>query len=460
MGVQPPVVVGQHARAPTGRSASRPGSPGETGPCLIVDGMALFGRKRHPSDPPQEATVPEEALPLRSPDDHGRAALENVEPLTPVGVRLDDAFGLTLCEDIDSDLDIPMVTTSRIEGYGIRAANIVGASPSHPIELRVVGVVERTDTLPSQAVAPGACVLLGEGAPVPKGVDAVVPLADAPLTGRDVSFTFEAKLHQNMTLRGSELADGTRLLDSGSVLDSRAVGLLAEAGLDQVLARPKARVAVVATGPGLVAPGEPLTAIDKQYAAAPALLAAEAQADGASVERLGVLGRDTAALRACLTESASKADVLLVLAESDADALLVSDLLGAIGSVDRAHVALGDGAVQAIGRPTSGPLVLVLPAAPVEAMASYRTIVAPVLDRLAGRARASEKTTSLDVPTGVRRADGVRNLPAAWSGDALRPVGTRGRLAFDLHRADGLLVVPATGAQAQFVPFGRDAAGE
>lgn len=407
--------------------------------------MALFGRKK-PVEEAAPEVVADEPLQQRTPAEQRAALLEGVRPLAPVGLSLDDALGLTLCESIDSDLDLPMVTTSRVEGYGLRAANIVGASENHPIELRVVGVVERTDELPTHAVAPGACVLLAAGAPAPKGVDAVVPLGDAELTGRVVTFTFEAKLHQNMTLRGSHLADGTRLIDSGTTLDARALALLAEVGLDKVLVRPKPRVATFSVGQGLVAPGEPVTAIDKHYSSASTLLASCAKDDGAAVERLPVLGRNAAAITARLQELSQRADVILVLADQEADVHLVADLLGASGPTDRAHVALNAGGPQALGRVGSARVV-VLPAQPVSAQASYLLLVRPLLDALAGR-------TVEDAPTRVRIADGVqggsgeRYVPVRLGGDVAQVQDLPDELSYDLYRADALLVVPSGGLSA------------
>ena len=340
--------------------------------------MPLFARKKPVSEPVAEPEV-EAPLPERTAEEQLATVLDGVEPLRPFGMQINDVSGLTLCEDIVSDIDLPIVSTARVAGYGIRAANIVGATELHPIDLRVVGVVERRDTLPTEGVAAGGCVLLAEGAPAPKGVDAVVPLGDAQLTGRVVTFCTEAKLHQNLSVRGSALADGAKLLDADTVLNPRSIALLAEIGLDKVLVRPQPRLVVFSVGAGLVAPGLPLTSISQHYAAATSLITALARGDGAT-------GRD------------------------------------------------GDDRCP----------VLVLPAGPVSAFAAYHALIRPLLDRLGARDASPAPRRRVRLASGMRGDEtGPRYVPAVLnaSGEA-SPVSVGSELAYELHRADVLAIIP------------------
>ncbi len=425
--------------------------------------MALFGRKKNSPEPDAEpiaqaSAVEEQQLTRRTPAEHLASVLDGVRPMRPFGMGVNDVSGLTLCEDISSDIDVPMVTTARVEGYGVRAANIVGATPRRPIDLRLVGLVDRRDTLPSEAVAPGACVLVAEGAPVPKGVDAVVPLGDAEQSGRIVSFPVEARLRQNLRMRGSDLADGERLLPAGTILDARAIALLAEVGLDKVLVRPRPRVVVFSVGPGLVAPGMPITSLNQRYASGTALIAAAARTDGATVYPLEIVGRDAAALKRTITDQAIRADAIVVLTQGEPDAILVAEVLEAAGTVEFAHVTMNAGSAQASGRIGEEQVpVLVFPADAVTAFACYHVYVRPLLDRLAARETVAEPCRA-SVTEGVRAAmSGKRYLPAFADDAGIRPLSSAGsELAYDLVKANALLIVPqgeelAVGAEAEYV---------
>lgn len=420
--------------------------------------MALFARKKPAPEPVAEPLV-EEPLPVRTPDDHLDVVLAGAAPLRPFGMQVNDVSGLTLCEDIVSDLDLPLVSTALVEGYGVRAANIVGASERHPIDLRILGVVDRVDELPTLAVPPGGCALLAVGAPLPKGVDAVVPLTDAARSGRAATFTFEAQVHQNVSLRGSDLADGTPLLTAGTVLDARSIAVLAEVGLDKVLVRPRPRLVVFSLGPDLIAPGLPVSAVNQRYASATPLVAAAARDDGASVYPLDIVPRDAAALRQTLGDQAIRADAMVVLTQDEADAHLLGDVLADLGTVDVAHVQLGDGGALSVGRLGDERLpVLGLSADPVAAFVGYHLFVRPLLAALGARTATTAARVTTRLTVGLPAALGVRYVPAIVDGDEGRPV-THGRpRAHHLFAANALVVVPpgrpvAAGAVVEYVPL-------
>jgi molybdopterin molybdotransferase len=428
--------------------------------------MPLFARKKPVSEPVVEPPV-ELPVPERTAEEQLATVLDGIEPLRPFGMQINDVSGLTLREDIVSDIDLPIVSTARVAGYGVRAANIVGATELHPIDLRVVGVVERRDTVPSEGVAAGGCVLLAEGAPAPKGVDAVVALADAELTGRVVTFRSEAKLHQNLSVRGSALADGAKLLDADTVLNPRSIALLAEIGLDKVLVRPQPRLVVFSVGDGLVAPGLPLTSISQHYAAATSLVTALARTDGATVYALDIVGRDTSVIRQTIADQVIRADALVVLAETDTDVHLVADLLPEIGQLDRASVRFNGGQPVATGRVGDDRCpVLVLPAGPVTTLAAYHVLVRPLLDRLGARNAAPAPRRTVRLASALRGDEfGPRYVPAALSDarDEARPVSVGSELAYELHRADVLVIVPCeasldAGAEVECLVLAEDGA--
>ena len=62
----------------------------------------------------------------------------------------------------------------------------------------------------------------------------------------------------NVRYQGEELKAGERLLAAGTVLRPADIGLLAVAGCPEVSVRRRLRVAMIATGDELAAPGAPL----------------------------------------------------------------------------------------------------------------------------------------------------------------------------------------------------------
>ncbi|KPK47238.1 MAG: hypothetical protein AMJ77_03810, partial [Dehalococcoidia bacterium SM23_28_2] len=50
-----------------------------------------------------------------------------------------EALGQVLAEDVFASFNIPPLDNSAMDGYALQAASTVGASPSAPVELGVIG---------------------------------------------------------------------------------------------------------------------------------------------------------------------------------------------------------------------------------------------------------------------------------------------------------------------------------
>src|SRR5271166_3817398 len=89
-------------------------------------------------------------------------------------VALEDAFGRTLATNVIAPLNVPGFDRAAMDGYALRGAETTGASEYNPLTFPVLG-----QAMPGQpfvgAVRPTACIRIMTGAPVPEGVDAVVP---------------------------------------------------------------------------------------------------------------------------------------------------------------------------------------------------------------------------------------------------------------------------------------------
>src|SRR5512137_1266883 len=92
-------------------------------------------------------------------------------------VRLSDAAGRVLARKVCSPMDLPVFDNSAMDGYALRAADVVCATPSTPVRLRLAGKVVAGQVF-AGAVKPGCCVRLFTGSPMPAGADAVAMQED------------------------------------------------------------------------------------------------------------------------------------------------------------------------------------------------------------------------------------------------------------------------------------------
>ena len=94
----------------------------------------------------------------------------HARPLPPRKVRLWEALGLRLAEDVRADLDLPPFDKALVDGFAVRSADVdVGGSS----RLRLVGRAAAGHPF-GGAIAGGEAVRIFTGAPLPPGADAVV----------------------------------------------------------------------------------------------------------------------------------------------------------------------------------------------------------------------------------------------------------------------------------------------
>ncbi|HHX84418.1 MAG TPA: molybdopterin molybdotransferase MoeA [Actinomycetales bacterium] len=425
--------------------------------------MALFGRKTTEDAVEDERSgstaaplwrdevqdAPASAQPMRRTLDEQRTfLLDKVGAMRPFGMQIWDVPGLVLCEDIDSDLDLPLVTTARVSGWGVRGSDLVGATEAGPKRLFVVDTISVSDG-PGRPLVSGAAVQIEEGAIIPEGVDAVVP-ASAGHQDADgyVVIGEEARLYQNLRRAGSELADGTPLLRSGEVLTPRSVAVLAEVGLDKVLVRPRPRVVVFTVGETLVAPGQPLTKPQQRYDSATALITAAARGDGATVYPLGIVDSQPGAVKQAIADQQIRADLIVVVGGGD----MIREVVDDIADLDEAVVAINrEARIAYAGLGDARTPLVILPSGVVSSYVAYHALVRPVINKLNEVDPLDARRQEGRLVEAIGGSEGVTQfVPAVRDEDgSVRPVaGADSELAWDLARANVLAVIPEDWAGA------------
>lgn len=150
----------------------------------------------------------------------------------PVDVRPGPAVVMpdrpTLEADYAADRDYPPFDKALVDGFAARATDL--ATPD--VELPCVGEIAAGHAWSGDAIAAGTCVAIMTGAPLPPGVDAVVPVEETtPLDdGRRVRFARAAKPGRSIAFRGSEAKAGDVVLSAGAALGPAQVAALAQVG--------------------------------------------------------------------------------------------------------------------------------------------------------------------------------------------------------------------------------------
>lgn len=344
--------------------------------------MALFGRKKEVAEeaPAEETpTLPEgpqvDEHGRRRVSDHADYLLSLVEPLKPFGMTLLEAWDQVMCEDINAMVNVPATSTAKTAGFAVRATDLVNDDGAL-VPLRLVPLAAE--------LPPLAAMELMAGEPLPQGATAVLPREFAQVEDNAGFQTLHLldRVAEGDYIRpaGDHLAAGTRLLSEGEVLGDRGIGLLAGAGIDKVMVRPRPRVVVVASGAELATqPGEPSDANSFMIAAA-------AKAAGATVFRVAVHTDDPVQLKQAISDQLIRADLIIsTTTGSREDYEAVAGVLAELGLVDSVEVAMSPGRTQTFGLigVERVPMVM-LPGNSVSAYVSFHAFVWPLIRKLMG----------------------------------------------------------------------------
>ena len=246
---------------------------------------------------------------MKSVEQHQADVLSGISPLDPLDLRLLDAQGCTLSDDVTAPWDLPPFTNSAMDGYAVRASDVAKASESNPVTLPVVGDIPAGHS-GALGVSPGQTARIMTGAPMPAGADAVVPLEWTDEGLVDVVIRRAPEPDQFVRHQGSDTTAGSTVLTAGTRLGAPQIGLLAAVGRSRVVVRPRPRVVVMSTGSELVEPGEPITG-GKIPDSNSFMLSAAAHAAGATAYRIGFVPDEATMLMSTIEDQLIRADMVI-----------------------------------------------------------------------------------------------------------------------------------------------------
>jgi len=323
---------------------------------------------------------------LLSPEEASRIIKERVKSMKKPElevVKLSDALGRILAEDIYARVDSPPFDRAIVDGYAVKAEDVYRADEANPVELSLIGGVEVGET-PRVELRSGECVEVATGAPMPRGADAVVMIEYTKRIGDKILIYRGVHPGENVAQTGSDITAGDLILRRGRRLSSRDIAILAAVGYDQVTVYKRLRAAFFSTGNELTSPPNPLEP-GKIYDVNGYVIPAMLRDLGLDVDFLGILPDRYEVMLDAIGRALDEYDLVITSGSTSAGAgdviYRVFEELGEI-IVHGLRVKPGKPTVIALSR--NGKLLVGLPGFPLSCATIFIHLIKPLLNKLTG----------------------------------------------------------------------------
>lgn len=219
-------------------------------------------------------------------------------------VALEDCLGRIVAEDVLADATVPPLDASAMDGYAVRHTDV--RKPG----ARLVVLGEVAAGSPNAfSIDAGEAVRVFTGSPTPVGADHILIQEHADIDGVQVVVTRAQEVARHIRKAGGDFRYGDRILEAGTRLSARHIGLAASANHGALLVKRRPRVAILTAGSELRPPGSVLS--DGQIAESNSYtLAKLLEEQGAEVVRLGTAPDDEQSIDSKFVEAAN-ADIVV-----------------------------------------------------------------------------------------------------------------------------------------------------
>lgn len=172
---------------------------------------------------------------------------KNTKALKSEVVSIKDSLKRVLYGDVKSKINNPPFNKSVFDGYAFKSEDSKGTSKENPIELKIVDEIFAGDFSEIE-IKSGEAIRIMTGAPIPVGADCVLKQEETERHGDLVKIFKEMKVNENISFMGEDIKIGETLIKKGKRLDYADLGIMASAGISEVLVYKKPRVSIISTG--------------------------------------------------------------------------------------------------------------------------------------------------------------------------------------------------------------------
>ena len=381
-------------------------------------------------------------------------------PLETEKIDVASASGRVIAAPIAARRSQPAADLSAMDGYAVISSDLTGQAT----KLKLIGESAAGHPF-GQTVKKGEAVRIFTGAVVPDGADQVVIQENVEASEGFVVTSVQGQPNANIRLMGIDFLEKQTVLDAGTFMSAKSIGLAASAGQAQLMVHRRPRVAILSTGDELARPDKAVfSAFDTVNSSGPQINALIRET-GAEVCFVGQAGDTLGALAEAIRNNAD-ADILVTIGGvSVGDKDFVQEALRAEGmALDFWKVSMRPGKPLIFGK-RDAQYVLGLPGNPASAFVCALLFLRPLIDKLMGRPApfpaGVELPVATDLPANGPRLHYMRARIIGAPGERMvDPAASQdSSLLTVLAQCDGLIIRPSddgpvsAGTLVPFLPF-------
>ena len=356
-------------------------------------------------------------------------------------LNIADCLGRVLAKDIISEENIPAFNRSTVDGFAVISSDTFGAGESIPSMLSLSGEVLMGEEADDRLIS-GECIKISTGGMLPNGADSVVMVEHTEQMPDGTCLIFKAvSPFQNVTKAGDDVRVGQTIINKGTRITSKHIGILCALGITEVECERKIKVGIISSGDELV-PVEESVSMGKIRDINSGFLASLMKENGYEAIEYGIVKDDFEALYNILQMAADECDVVLISGGSSAGS---KDMTCAViekdGKVFFHGIAIKPGKPTIFGK-VNGKAVFGLPGHPAAAYLIAKTVVMNLL-RFCGKETSSVLSVTAEMAESVSSNHGREEfVPVILENANAKPLFFKSGLVSLLSSADGYVVIP------------------
>jgi molybdopterin molybdotransferase len=354
-------------------------------------------------------------------------------------IRISEATGRVLAEDIHADRDYPPFHRAIMDGFALRSVDFLANG------IRIYEIIDElfaggTSTMKPQE---GHCLRIMTGSATPIDYDAIIRIEDCIVNGNQVTFNISAlKKGQNIARQGEDAKADTLIMTKGTHLLAPQVAALAVTGRSEVLVYQQPKIAVISTGDEVIPVGkevQPHQIRDSNSYA----LASFLHQYGITISYNALVPDNKDLLSKAIKDVLAYDVVIFSGGVSMGEADFVPEVLVDCGVQSLFHkVKIKPGKPIWFGKLPSGGVVFGLPGNPMSCQVCYKVFIEPFLRQCSGL----NKTRTLQLPLLVDKKKNInldQYFPCVFDEGGIRPdvINGSGDITSTLY-SDGLALHP------------------